>query len=169
MLVASYVIPKLKASNGGPEDEIVNEPEGGVGYVEPPADPVADADSNGVLPGGPVAHADSNGVLPGGPVAHADSDGVLPGGPVAHADSDGVLPGGPVADADSDGVLPGGPDLEDLFAEEEGGRDEPLGDVDQAEWDRANQEYNELISEVGDRLDYQVLRFAVPAVPANLC
>ncbi|OLP91876.1 Copia protein [Symbiodinium microadriaticum] len=135
MLVASYVIPKLKASNGGPEDEIVNEPEGGVGYVEPPADPVADADSNGVLPGGPVAHADS----------------------------DGVLPGGPVADADSDGVLPGGPDLEDLFAEEEGGRDEPLGDVDQAEWDRANQEYNELISEVGDRLDYQVLRFAVPA------
>ena len=38
----------------------------------------------------------------------------------------------------------------------------PIGDEEQAEWDRLNKEYNELVAEVGDVINYQVLRFAVP-------
>ena len=184
MLVASYVMPALKGHQCEPGDEIINEPEAGVGEIADsdgvlPGGPTADsdgvlpggpsADSDGVLPGGPSA--DSDGVLPGGP--SADSDGVLPGGP--SADSDGVLPGGP--NADSDGVLPGGPedsppgheqdvgdsiDLESLFAEEEDQMLEPVKESEQQEWDRLNQEYNDLVAEVGDVMNYQVLRFAVP-------
>ena len=180
MLVASYVMPLLKSRKCGPEDEIVNEPEGGVGDI--PEGPVVD-DPNEVLPGGPVVN-DPDEVLPGGPVVN-DPDEVLPGGPVVN-DPDEVLPGGPV-DNDPDEVLPGGPvvndpdevlpegplvegeeqdrdfvDLDDLFVEEEGPAERPIGDVEPAVWDQANQEYNELVEEIGDRLNYQVLRFAVP-------
>ncbi|CAE6961298.1 RE1, partial [Symbiodinium sp. CCMP2456] len=38
----------------------------------------------------------------------------------------------------------------------------PVDDVDQADMDRLNAEYQELVKEVGDKMDYQVLRYAVP-------
>ncbi|CAE7947416.1 unnamed protein product [Symbiodinium sp. KB8] len=97
MLVASYVMPLLKGRKCGPEDEIINEPEGGVGDI----------------------------------------------------------PEGEEQDRDFVGI-------DDLFAEEEGPVEPPIGDVEPAVWDQANQDYNELVEEVGDRLNYQVLRFAVP-------
>ncbi|CAE7409265.1 GIP [Symbiodinium necroappetens] len=53
-------------------------------------------------------------------------------------------------------------DLEGVF-EVEGEDPTPVvGAQDQEEMDRLNAQYNELVKEVGDRLDYQVLRYAVP-------
>ena len=175
MLVASYVMPLLKGRKCGPEDEIINEPEGGVGDI--PEGPVVN-DPDEVLPEGPVVN-DPHEVLPEGPVVN-DPDEVLPEGPVVN-DPHEVLPEGPVVN-DPDEVLPEGPDtvglegplvggeeqdrdfvgIDDLFAEEEGPVEPPIGDVEPAVWDQANQDYNELVEEVGDRLNYQVLRFAVP-------
>ena len=55
-----------------------------------------------------------------------------------------------------------GSEIAGLFEEEEDPDPEPIRDGEQAEWDRLNQEYNDLVREVGDTMDYQVLRFAVP-------
>ena len=49
-----------------------------------------------------------------------------------------------------------------MFEEEEAPGNEPLVQAEQEELDRQNQEYQQLVSEVGDTMNYQVLRFAVP-------
>ena len=54
------------------------------------------------------------------------------------------------------------PDLDELFAEEEDVTEGAVKPEEQGELDRLNREYNELVGEVGDVLNYQVLRFAVP-------
>ncbi|CAE6949120.1 GIP [Symbiodinium sp. CCMP2592] len=48
------------------------------------------------------------------------------------------------------------------YHKEEGVPDGPLAGSDREELDRLNSEYNELVREVGDKINYQVLRFAVP-------
>ena len=183
MLVASYVMLMLSGVECDPGDEIINEPEGGIGDVFPPGDPKHSA-SDGVLPAGDPKHSASDGVLPAGDLEHSASDGVLPAGDPEHSASDGVLPAGDPEHSASDGVLPAGdpehpvldgaspagvhlgevafPDLEGVFDEEEEPPSMPIGDEEQAEWDRLNKEYNELVAEVGDVINYQVLRFAVP-------
>ena len=228
MLVASYVMPRLSGVECDPGDEIINEPEGGIGDVFSPGDPKHSASdgvlpagdpkhsasdgflpagdpkhsasdgvlpagdpehsasdgvlpagdpkhsaSDGVLPAGDPEHSASDGVLPAGDPKHSASDGVLPAGDPKHSASDGVLPAGDPKHSASDGVLPAGdpehpvldgalPDLEGVFDEEEEPPSMPIGNEEQAEWDRLNKEYNELVAEVGDVIDYQVLRFAVP-------
>ncbi|OLP84473.1 Transposon Ty1-NL2 Gag-Pol polyprotein [Symbiodinium microadriaticum] len=155
MLVASYVMPVLKGSKLEPEDVILNEGEKG--------DPDCPEDPNGVLSGGPDCPEDPDGVLSGGPDCPEDPDGVPSGGPDCPEDPDGVLSGGQVDEA-SEGLKVhfDGSEIIGLFEEEEDPGPEPLKEAEQAEWDRLNQEYNDLVREVGDTMDYQVLRFAVP-------
>ena len=190
MLVASYTMPVLEGRKCQPEDEIINGDGGGVGELEPPGDLVAPPDSVQEPPGDLVAPPDSVQEPPGDLVAPPDSVQEPPGDLVAPLDSDqeprGDLvapldsvqepPGDlvappdhiqelaedPVFDDDCDMVPSHAADLDDLFVEEEGEDGGPLEPGDQEEWDRLNKEYNDLVAEIGDKLDYQVLRFAVP-------
>ena len=53
-------------------------------------------------------------------------------------------------------------DLEGVFEVEEEEPEVMIGQQDQEEMDQLNAQYNELVAEVGDKMDYQVLRYAVP-------
>ena len=68
----------------------------------------------------------------------------------------------PPGDSVSEQPLEGVHDLEGLFAEEEDAPDGPLDARELEELDRLSREYNELVQEVGDKINYQVLRLAVP-------
>ena len=148
MLVASYTMPVLEGRNCQPEDEIINDEGGGIGELEPHGDLVAPPDSVQEPPGDLVAPPDSVQEPPGDLVAPPDS--------VQEPTE------GPVFDDECDVVPDRAADLDDLFVEEEGEDARPLESDDQEDWDRLNKEYNDLVAEVGDKLNYQVLRFAVP-------
>ena len=68
----------------------------------------------------------------------------------------------PPGDSVSEQPLEGVHDLEGLFAEEEDAPDGPSDARELEELDRLSREYNELVQEVGDKINYQVLRLAVP-------
>ena len=53
-------------------------------------------------------------------------------------------------------------DLEGVFEVEEEEPEVMIGQQDQEEMDQLNAQYNELVAEVGDKMDYEVLRYAVP-------
>ena len=52
--------------------------------------------------------------------------------------------------------------MEGLFEVEGEGEVPEVDDTDRIAMDEINEQYNELVKEVGDKLDYQVLRYAVP-------
>ena len=52
--------------------------------------------------------------------------------------------------------------MEGLFELEDEDVIPAVGDQDQEEMDSLNAQYNELVAEIGDTIDYQVLRYAVP-------
>eukprot|EP00439_Symbiodinium_sp_Y106_P022158 s6090_g2.t1 len=141
MLVASYTMPRLSEGRLGPQDEIINEPEGGVGEI-PLDGPVPEVPRE--VPDGPVPEVP--GEVPDGPVPEVP--GEVPDGPVPEVP--GEVSDGPVVDLDG------------VFDEEESQGEEAPSQVEQEEMSRQNHEFNELVAEVGDTMNYQVLRFAVP-------
>ena len=154
---------------------------------EPAGDPVVPPGSvpeptgDPVVPPGSVPEPAGDPVVPPGSVPAPAGDPVVPPGSVPEPAGDPVVPPGSVPEPAGDPVVPPGsvpepagdsadeldrvsspPCLDDLFVEEEGEPVDALKPEEQEEWDRLNKEYNELVDEIGDTMNYQVLRFAVP-------
>ena len=136
MLVGSYTMPVLKTGQCEPEHLIVNEPEGGIGECDPGPSAPGDVAEEPLEDPGPSAHGD---------VAEEPLEDP---GPSALGED---------LEKPEESV-----DMEGLFELEGDEVIQPVGDLDQDEMARLNEQYNELVKEVGDKMNYQVLRYAVP-------
>ena len=161
MLVGSYTMPVLKREKCEPGDVIINEPEGGIGDVV--LGPGEDGPEPTEVPGpsGPREDGPEPAEVPGpsGPREDGPEPAEVPGpsgpredGPEPAEDSG---PKGPLLDEPEQ-------DMEGLFELEDEDVIPAVGDQDQEEMDSLNVQYNELVAEIGDTIDYQVLRYAVP-------
>ena len=174
MLVASYTMPVIKGRRVGPEDEIVNEEAGGVGDIDlgcdpeelPVKGPEPTGDPEELPVKGPEPAGDPEELPVKGPEPTGDPEELPVKGPEPAGDPEELPVKGPEQEVESDGEQLGQerspPDLDELFAEEEDVTEGAVKPEEQGELDRLNREYNELVGEVGDVLNYQVLRFAVP-------
>ena len=171
----------INEPEGGIGDVVLDPGEDGPEPTEVPglSGPREDGPEPTEVPGlsGPREDGPEPAEVPGlsGPREDGPEPAEVPGlsGPRDDGPEPAEVPGlsGPREDGSEPAEVPGpkGPlldepeqDMEGLFELEDEDVIPAVGDQDQEEMDSLNAQYNELVAEIGDTIDYQVLRYAVP-------